>query len=181
MTGPSHAALADEDYEHNNVVYVPARTLPERLTASELVRQFPPDIQFTDKELALDPAELYKLLHQQLRWASEDGEALRNEVLGLEEKRRREWISKELVLENLMEAEAEGAQRKKGVPNGVEEEAVLRRMKEDVARTEEMELSGVNGEEAAPWWRLPRRSRDDEGGAMEGVESAAPYGTPVVA
>jgi hypothetical protein len=167
MTGPSTAqGIVDEDYEHNNVVYVPFSSEEDGVAATggaEYVRQFPGDIHFSDEELALSPEELYKVLRMQLKWASEDGEELRREVLDLDEKRKMEWTSKELTLENLMESEAVGMERRG--PQGPEDEAMIRLLGEDVGG---LELSGME----VPWWRLPRRAVVDRGGGtvMEGIE-----------
>jgi hypothetical protein len=175
MTGPSH----DEEYEHNNVIFAPA---PEGSKKGEQgPRQFPPDIHLTDTELSLAADDLYALLKHQLKWATAAGEELRKEVAELEEKRRREWNAKELALENLMEAEAEGAVRRGpvGVPEErLREESVMEVLTEDVKQARDMELKGA---QESPWWREPRRQRDGGGGAMEGVESGVQYGTPMVA
>ena len=66
---------------------------------------YPPDVQFTEEELGLPADQLYRLLRRQLHWTEEDGVELKEEVAALEAKRKTEWLSKELVLANVMEAE----------------------------------------------------------------------------
>lgn len=67
--------------------------------------EYPPDIHFVENELSMRPNELHGLLRRQVQWAQEEGSELRQEVEALEKKRKEMWQAKELVLENLMEAE----------------------------------------------------------------------------
>jgi hypothetical protein len=77
------------------------------------VRQFPPDIHFTHVELTLRPEDLLKLLKNQMRRALEDGgELRREEIYELEERRKKEWNAKELVLENMLDGEADRTLRR---------------------------------------------------------------------
>ena len=73
---------------------------------------YPPDVQFTEEELALPPNELYRLLRRQVHWVEEHGAELREEVTALESKKKSEWLSKELILANVMEAELANAHDK---------------------------------------------------------------------
>ena len=66
---------------------------------------YPSDVSFTDEELATPPDQLYRLLRRQIRWTEEDAAELRDEIAILETKRKEEWLNKELVLANVMEAE----------------------------------------------------------------------------
>ena len=70
---------------------------------------FPSDCHFASEELALPRKELYRLLRRQIAWATEIGAELRRDNIDAEEHRRQEFIAKEYVLENLMEAEFERA------------------------------------------------------------------------
>ena len=173
MTMGMRTEIADEEYEANNVVYIPAaHALPDlnlplphggSISDGEMTKQFPPDINFTDEELALPPEQLLALLKLQVQWASEESEVLRKEVEELEEKRRVEWSRKELSLENLMEAEAEGAARRE--PLGPGDSILTGVIKSDVKNAEGFRLTG----DPTPWWREPRREKED---VMEGVETA---------
>jgi hypothetical protein len=159
LTGPT---AVDEDYEHDNVMYVPSGAGQQ-----EYVRQFPPDVHFTEEELALPGATLYRVLRMQFAWASEDSEALRLEIEELDERRRREWTGKELALENLMEGEVVGLER--GGARGPEDAAMLRVLREDVKGSAALELVGGQ----LPFWRLPRREQIDGAGGgdvMQGIE-----------
>ncbi|EKG19156.1 Zinc finger C2H2-type protein [Macrophomina phaseolina MS6] len=93
---------AENEYEHNNVLY---RPLDPANPNSPLTRKFPHDIQFTKAELDMPAPDLVKLLHRQIQWALQEGEEIKGEVEALEKRRKEEWLSKELILENVMEAE----------------------------------------------------------------------------
>lgn len=92
----------ENEYEHNNVLY---RPLDPSLPSGPLTRKFPHDIQFTKAELDMPAPDLARLLHRQIHWATQEGEELKTEVERLEKRRKDEWLAKELVLENAMEAE----------------------------------------------------------------------------
>ncbi|KAB8338966.1 hypothetical protein FH972_021906 [Carpinus fangiana] len=66
---------------------------------------FPEDVHFTPHESALPRDQLFHLLRRQIYWAEKDVPILSREVASTEEKRKHEWLAKELALENLLEAE----------------------------------------------------------------------------
>jgi hypothetical protein len=153
MGGPT-AVPADLEYDHNNVVYLPAPTG----SAQEHIKQFPPDIHFTDEELSLRPDTLFKVLKSQLQWAAQDGEELRRAVEELDTRRRKEWTAKELVLENVMESELAIVERK-GPPVLREEAGMLKKMKEDAQPSLALGLQG----DGVPWWRKEKKAVDELG------------------
>ena len=80
---------------------------------------YPSDLHLTAKENAMPPGELFRLLRRQLHWAEDERQELQAEVEALENKKKREWQKKELLLENVMEAElAYHSQRRGGLTNG---------------------------------------------------------------
>ncbi|KAI9699063.1 MAG: hypothetical protein M1836_003252 [Candelina mexicana] len=79
----------------------------------------PSDVEFTDEELAMPIDQLARLLRRQVHWAEQEGERLKAETDQLEAERKKEWQAKELLLENLMEAEVARA-RKRGHKKGDE-------------------------------------------------------------
>ncbi|KAL9095323.1 MAG: hypothetical protein Q9163_006517 [Psora crenata] len=104
--------------------------------------EYPPDVQFTDEELSMRSDQLFRLLRRQVHWAEEDGKELASEVKALEKKRKEEWMAKELVLTNLMEAELALA-HSKGEP-----EANITRILDDLPKMP-LPLSGKD----VPWYR----------------------------
>lgn len=82
--------------------------------------EYPADVQFTEEELEMSPDRLFKLLRRQIHWSQEDGSDLHDEIQSLEAKRKEEWIAKELVLANLMEAELATAHDKGEHPETVQ-------------------------------------------------------------
>jgi len=178
LTGPTVGPTGDVDYEHNNIIYLPAPIG----SSQEFTPHFPPDINFTDEELSLPPAQLLRVLKSQLQWAIQDGDELRKEVNELDARRKREWTAKELVLENNMEAELSRDERKqtiRGTVLGPEDQHMLRAMREDAAPSLALDITGG---EKLPWWResgafAPRREAD---GDVQMEEMGRPVGEPVV-
>ena len=82
--------------------------------------EYPADVQFTEEELDMPPDRLFKLLRRQIHWSEEDGSDLQDEIRSLEAKRKEEWIAKELILANVMEAEIATAHDKGELPGVVQ-------------------------------------------------------------
>ncbi|KAF2804766.1 uncharacterized protein BDZ99DRAFT_396944 [Mytilinidion resinicola] len=154
---PSATAATNPEYEyvHNNIIYTNDPASPN---GPPLVN-FPPDIQFTPSELALPAPELFRLLRRQLVWAQQEAEELKAEAEILERKRKDEWIAKELLLENAMEAEVARGLRKEEEAGTEDQERVKKMIIEDVDPSLLLEIEGKT-----PWWReesLLRKQRDD--------------------
>ena len=110
---------------------------------------------FTKEESALPPSQLFRLLRRQVAWSEQAGKELDAEVQALEKKRRAEWMEKELVLYNLMEAECAVAFMKGG-----DQEKVLKIVDEDLPKNP----LPLNGNEL-PWYRS---KEDEEMGEADG-------------
>jgi hypothetical protein len=155
--GSSAAATNPEyEYAHNNISYTADPTSPN---GPPLVT-FPPDIQFTPSELALPAPELFRLLRRQLLWAQQEAEELKAEAEVLERKRKNEWIAKELLLENAMEAELVRGLRKVEKTRNQNGEQVKKMIIADVDPSLSLEINGKT-----PWWRqesLLRKQREEE-------------------
>lgn len=172
--GPSSAnggSLAtDAEYAQNNVTYV--QDLKSHGAAPTVV-QFPPDLDFTPHELSLPAPELFRLLCRQLQWATREGEQLRAEAEALEAQRKEEWKEKELVLENLMEAEFASLKRKRqetGLPLDPEAQSLI---EEDIVPSKKLSIAPTGGQ--LPWWRQDKwidgASRETK---FDGPDGAAP-------
>ncbi|KAH9870502.1 hypothetical protein IAQ61_005977 [Plenodomus lingam] len=148
-TGPliPPAPHSDADYAHNNVIYVQDLARPDVPT----MVQFPPDIEFAPEELALPAPELFKLLRRQLRWATQEGEQLRAEADVLEKKRKEEWEAKELLVENLMEAQVACELRRRAEAGLPEDFEGFRQVQEDIVPSKKLPIKSRNGK--TPWWR----------------------------
>lgn len=81
-------------------------------TKDEAFGPLPPEMGFHTHETALDRRELFRLLRRQIHWAELDGKDINAHAKSLEEDRRKEWLAKELVFENVLEAEYAAAERK---------------------------------------------------------------------
>ncbi|KAF2264573.1 hypothetical protein CC78DRAFT_533158 [Lojkania enalia] len=137
---------ADAEYAHNNVVYMQDPSSPN---APNTVT-FPPDMNFTERELSLPAPELFRLLRRQLLWATQEGEQLRAEAEALEKQRGEEWIAKELILENVMEGELARTQRQR-IEAGVDDVESLGLLEEDVLPSKKLNIQPRAGK--TPWWR----------------------------
>jgi hypothetical protein len=81
----------------------------------ENVTNFSTELGFTLEELALGPKELYRLLRRQLHWAEEESDALRRECEMIEAIRKKEWLEKEILLDQVIKNEADWHERRRMV------------------------------------------------------------------
>ena len=137
---------SDVDYAHNNVVYLQDLASPNAPT----MVQFPPDITFTDRELSLPAPELFQLLRRQHQWAQQESDQLRAEAEALEKQRKEEWEAKELLVENVMEAQTMNERRQRP-DRGEREEEVLHAVEHDAAPSRSLPIQPKDGK--LPWWR----------------------------
>ncbi|KAF2093022.1 hypothetical protein NA57DRAFT_49166 [Rhizodiscina lignyota] len=149
------------DYDNSNVIFVPDAH------GDSYTRQFPPDIRWTEREAAMSPKDLLHLLQRQLEWASQDAEELKAEVERLEAQRKEEWMAKELVLENAMEAEMAVLEERDGEKTLKLDGAVLQRIERDALRTRNLQLE--NGTAGTPWWRQGGKWAAKADGAESGA------------
>ena len=63
------------------------------------------EIGFTPDELVYSPKELWRLLRRKLHWAEEESDALRRECEIVEGIRDKEWVEKELLLDQVIKKE----------------------------------------------------------------------------
>ncbi|KAF2866804.1 hypothetical protein BDV95DRAFT_504390 [Massariosphaeria phaeospora] len=144
---PPPPVNADLEYAHNNVIYMQDLASP----GAPIMVQFPPDMNFTPHELSLPAPELFQLLRRQLLWATQDGEQLRAEAEVLEQNRKDEWVAKELLFENLMEAELASTLRRREEAGIFDDAVPLDRMENDVALSKKLPITSPDGR--PPWWR----------------------------
>ncbi|KAK6855126.1 hypothetical protein PG995_008658 [Apiospora arundinis] len=104
---------------------------------------------FTDKELKMDPEGLWKLCVAHLKWATADGEALRDECRELEEESRLERV----LLDQVKQVEEDWWRRRKAVLAG---EADVKVSTETLKSTMEPEDEGS----AAPEGGVDSRDED---------------------
>lgn len=141
-------ANIDAEYTHNNITYLQDASAPH---APPLV-QFPPDIAFTSHELSLPAPELFKLLRRQLHWAAQEGDQLRVEAEVLEKKRREEWTAKELLVENIMEAEMVRAKRERFEKGITEDPPYIQALERDAEPSKHLSVE-PSQDGKIPWWR----------------------------
>jgi hypothetical protein len=153
---PNTATLppaSDGDYAHNNVIYLQDLATPGAPT----MVQFPPDIIFTDRELSLPAPDLFQLLRRQLQWAQQESEQLRAEAEVLEKQRKEEWEAKELLVENLMEAQTANDRRQRADRGEPEDYEGIEAVEQDVAPSRALPIQPKEGR--LPWWRETQQPR----------------------
>jgi hypothetical protein len=166
--GSTGTMSADTEYAHNNITYMDPCSPSGRIDVL-----FPPDIDFDDHELALPAPELFKLLRRQLHWALQDGEALRHEAEALEKQRKEEWVAKELVVENVMEAELAATRRRRIEAGLLDEPDSFKLLEADVLPSKKLTIEPKMGK--LPWWReeawaiRQAEARSVREGAVEGI------------
>ncbi|KAH0544966.1 hypothetical protein FGG08_000892 [Glutinoglossum americanum] len=109
---------------------------------------YPTDLQFTEEENAMSPKELFRLLRRQVHWAEEEHQELETEVAALEEKRKKEWLQKELLLLNTIESEIEWNTRRKAAKKGMTPLPAIEHDKLQLLPKPRMPYTGE------PWFRL---------------------------
>jgi hypothetical protein len=166
---PNSATLPpapETDHSNDNIIYI-----QDPVTNATMV-QFPPDVVFTPRELALPADQLFRLLRRQLHWATQDGDQLRAEAESLEKQRKDEWAAKELLLENVMEGELESAKRRL-VEAGEDEPHHFAQLEADVAPSKKLRIQPKAGK--IPWWREEDWLHRHEGGEdNEIIEESLP-------
>lgn len=146
---PNSAILplsADAEYANNNAVYIQDISSPN----SSTMVQFPEDMNFSAHELSLPAPELFRLLRRQLLWATQEGDQLRADAEILEKQRKDEWIAKELLIENVMEAEHAKSKRKR-IDAGLDDLDGFAHMEEDLAPSKMLQIESRGDKD--PWWR----------------------------
>jgi hypothetical protein len=101
----------------------PKRDLPSypefpNLSSASDIEQLTPlsgDFGFTSDELAHGPKDLWRLLRRKLHWVEEESDALRRECEMLEAIREKEWVEKELLLNQVIENEIDWHKRREVV------------------------------------------------------------------
>ncbi|PGH20776.1 hypothetical protein AJ80_03403 [Polytolypa hystricis UAMH7299] len=69
------------------------------------IPSFEPELGFDDHELALDPETLCRILRRQVHWAEQETEKLRQNWHTIEPMRKEAWKEKELIFDDLRDAE----------------------------------------------------------------------------
>lgn len=138
---------SDADHTQNNITYVQDLASPGAPT----MVQFPLDISFTPAELSLPADALFHSLRRTLQFATEEGEALRQEAEALEEQRKAEWDAKEVLVENYMEFQIAKAKRDRWEQGLGDELEGLDAAEADVLPSRRLEVEPKEGR--VPWWR----------------------------
>ena len=151
----------DADHTHNNITYIQDLASPGAPT----MVQFPPDISFTPAELSLPADALFQSLRRTLQFATEEGEALRQEADALEKQRKAEWDAKEVLVENYMEFQIAKTKRDRLEQGLADDLEGLDAAENDVVPSRRLDVDAREGR--LPWWREEgwmKRLADRDGG-----------------
>lgn len=101
---PSHPEY-DPSPPNENIQYIPAH---HPITGQPgFMITYPPDIHFTQFESEIPADQLMRLLRRQIHWAQQDATTLQSAIDELEQLKAKEWLQKELLLEDVMRKEIE--------------------------------------------------------------------------
>jgi hypothetical protein len=109
--GKAQQAPADEQHAPNG--------LANGIDVAGWTASFPLELGFTAEEEAKGSRELFRLLRRQVHWAEEEGELLKRQCDALEELRKKEWLEKEVLLEQVICTEVDWHERRKEVLAGL--------------------------------------------------------------
>ena len=122
---------------------------------------YPSDMLLTASEANLPPDQLFRILQLQKAWSDMETAKLKREMAELEAKCQEEWLAKELILENAMEAEFAVESRRFSrisheSKDGREKILIRNKMLDDVKPAMKLNIRGE-----APWWRIIEKSQAD--------------------
>jgi len=101
----THQESTTNGESSENTVILPTDAAPLSPTSlAMLLGPLPASLSFTPAEAMLPRQQLFRLLRRQIHWATQEETELAQELDALERQRREEWLAKELVMENLLEA-----------------------------------------------------------------------------
>lgn len=131
-----------------------------RPSTANAYEPYPSELHLSPEEAAMPPSRLFRLLRRQLHWSDQERMALQAEVKLLEERRRGEWMAKELLLENVMEAEMGAYRRRRQRGRKSPERKV-------VMLPHVLPLESMSGGVEEAWYR---RDRDERGATGEEMQ-----------
>ena len=97
----------------------PPNGLASGIDVAGWTASFPLELGFTAEEEARGSKELWRLLRRQVHWAEEEGELLKRQSEVLEELRKKEWLEKEVLLDQVIRSEVDWHERRKEVLAGL--------------------------------------------------------------
>jgi hypothetical protein len=111
---------------------------------------YPTELGFTAEEEARGPQELWRLLRRQLHWAEEETDSLKRQCEMMEELRKKEWLEKEILLDQTMKNEISWHIRRTEVLAGRADLPTADEIKAAAERAWSTNLSPPPVEEASP-------------------------------
>jgi hypothetical protein len=81
---------------------------------------YPTELGFTAEEEERGPKELWRLLRRQVHWAEEEGALMKRHCEDIEERRKKEWLEKEILLDQVIQTEMSWHERRQEVLKSLE-------------------------------------------------------------
>jgi hypothetical protein len=129
----SHLKLSVKPQQSQNGAIHPLNGIANGNAPPGWTSSYPVELGFTAEEEARGSKELFRLLRRQVHWAEEEGELLKRQCEELEELRRKEWLDKEILLDQVIRNEVAWNERRQEVLRALGPTMLL--------KTEESELS----------------------------------------
>ncbi|TQS34359.1 hypothetical protein Golomagni_05260 [Golovinomyces magnicellulatus] len=73
---------------------------------------YPAELGFTSEDEAQNPKDLCRLLRRQVHWAEQEAETLKKSCEVLEDLRRKEWVDKEILLDQVLKTDIDWQKRR---------------------------------------------------------------------
>lgn len=96
----------------SNGVHLPSHTNGVSNAGLCWTSSFKNELGFTSEHEALSPKELYRLLRRQVHWAEQEAHSLRESCEALEELRKKEWLDKEILLDQALKTDINWQKRR---------------------------------------------------------------------
>ena len=126
---------------------------------------------FTSKELALDTGSLLKICIANVKWATKEGESLRKECKELQQVYKKEWLEKEVLVDQVAQVEEDYWTRRQAV---LAAEARLAKAEAELAAKTERAIGSVEDDDQITIdAREAAEDAEDEAMAQEAADEAA--------
>ena len=122
---------------------------------------YPAELGFTAEEEARGPKELYRLLRRQLHWAEEEATSLKRSCEVMEELRRKEWIEKEILLDQAIKTDVSWNERRREVLAGLADLPTSAAIKAAADKTWTQAYSPQGGSAMSPS-PMPTKAPEDQ-------------------
>lgn len=94
-----------EPEQHNESILSTTAPLETADGEDMTMPEYGPELGFDDRDLAMPPHDLYRLLRRQIHWAEKETAQLRAEWDDIRPKREHAWLEKEAIFDDVIDGE----------------------------------------------------------------------------